>query len=85
VQVMSVEGVVSYSNPHFWKYSKNVIVGTIHIHISKEASQQKILQQVTAILKKTGKITELSVEISRVDEDNNSPTSPDDIIAIQYN
>jgi zinc transporter 5/7 len=61
---MSLEGVVSYRNLHFWQHYKDLMVGTIHVQIAPEAVQQKILAQVSKIFKKKG-VKSLAVEISR--------------------
>jgi len=58
-----VEGVVSHQNGHFWRLSKDVIVGSIQIHASSEASEQKILSEVQSIFKKKGKVKNMTVEI----------------------
>ena len=61
---MSLEGVVSYRNLHVWQHYKDLMVGTIHVQITPEAPQQKILAQVSKLFKKKG-VKSLTVEISR--------------------
>ena len=63
-QLMSVEGVVSYRNPHFWQHYKDLIVGTIHVQIQPDASHQKVLTQVQKIFKKKG-VKNLTVEVTK--------------------
>lgn len=63
---MKVEGVVGFSNAHFWRYAKQQTVGTIHIQINGEVPEQKVLAEVSKILKKKGGIKNLTVEITRV-------------------
>jgi len=64
-KVMAIQGVIGYRNPHFWKQNKDIIIGTIHIQINNEASQQKVLQQITSLFKEKG-VKNLTVEIERV-------------------
>lgn len=63
---MSIEGVVGYSDVHVWKYAKSTVVGTIHLQIAPDASQQKILNQTTTIFKQVGHVADFTVEITRV-------------------
>lgn len=65
-KIQQLEGVVGYSNPHFWRYAKSMIVGTIHIQISGDMSEQSVLSQVSKILKKKAGVKNLTVEITRV-------------------
>ena len=46
LQVLSLDGVTSYSDEHFWRHSMRVVCGTIHIQVLPEASEQKIVSQV---------------------------------------
>ncbi len=46
-QVLSVEGVLSFRDEHFWRHSSNVVCGTIHIQIKPEVSEQKVIAQVS--------------------------------------
>jgi len=61
--VTRVEGVVSHNNSHFWRLSKDMVVGSIQIQVANEASEQKILAEVQSIFKKKGKIKNMTVEI----------------------
>jgi len=65
-KILKIDGVVGYSNGHFWRYAKSQIIGTVHIQINGEVPEQKILSQVLNILKKKGKIKDITVEITRV-------------------
>lgn len=46
LQLLSIEGVTSYSDEHFWRHSSNVICGTIHVQVNPDSSEQKIVSQV---------------------------------------
>lgn len=55
---------MSYSFPHFWKQSKDMIVGTLHVQVTEQASEQKVRAEVSKILKKQG-VKNLTVEITK--------------------
>jgi len=61
--VARVEGVVCHSNSHFWRLSKDMVVGSVQVQITSEASEQKILSEVQSIFKKKGKVKNMTVEI----------------------
>ena len=46
LQLLSLEGVISYRDEHFWRHSSKVICGTIHVQVRPEISEQKIVSQV---------------------------------------
>ncbi|ESP05676.1 hypothetical protein LOTGIDRAFT_103228 [Lottia gigantea] len=52
--ILNIEGVISYRDPHFWHHTSDKILGLIHVQISPESSEQKIITQVTSILKEAG-------------------------------
>jgi Co/Zn/Cd efflux system component len=43
-----MEGVVGIRQSHFWQHSSDTIIGNIHIQVSPEANEQKIIQEVYA-------------------------------------
>ncbi|XP_061554170.1 proton-coupled zinc antiporter SLC30A5 isoform X1 [Phycodurus eques] len=59
-----IEGVLSYRDPHFWRHSANMIAGTIHLQIMSDVVEQRIIQQVTTILKDAG-VNNLSVQVEK--------------------
>jgi len=63
-KIGSVDGVVSYAYPHFWKQSKDMIIGTLHVQIKSEANEQKILGEVSNLLKKKG-VKNLTVQVMK--------------------
>ena len=46
-QVLLLEGVQSYSDPHFWSHSADHWVGTLHVQVKETASEQAIISQVS--------------------------------------
>uniref|UniRef100_A0A665TLF9 Zinc transporter n=1 Tax=Echeneis naucrates TaxID=173247 RepID=A0A665TLF9_ECHNA len=63
-KIEKIEGVLSYRDPHFWRHSASVIAGTIHLQIMSDVVEQRIIQQVTAILKDAG-VNNLSVQVEK--------------------
>lgn len=63
-KIEKIEGVVSYRDPHFWRHSANIIAGTIHLQIMPDVVEQRIVQQVTAVLKDAG-VNNLSVQVEK--------------------
>lgn len=53
-KVLKIEGVISYRNEHFWYHTSDVLAGSLHIQISKDANSQKVLSQVTSLFKELG-------------------------------
>ncbi|XP_076868157.1 proton-coupled zinc antiporter SLC30A5 [Brachyhypopomus gauderio] len=63
-KVQKIEGVLSYRDPHFWRHSASVIAGTIHLQIMSDVVEQRIIHQVTAVLKDAG-INNLTVQVEK--------------------
>uniref|UniRef100_A0A1A8IWB9 Zinc transporter n=1 Tax=Nothobranchius kuhntae TaxID=321403 RepID=A0A1A8IWB9_NOTKU len=63
-KIEKIEGVLSYRDPHFWRHSASVIAGTIHLQVMADVVEQRIVQQVTAILKDVG-VNNLSVQVEK--------------------
>ncbi|XP_064619343.1 proton-coupled zinc antiporter SLC30A5-like isoform X2 [Lineus longissimus] len=63
-KVLSIEGVTSYRQQHFWQHSSKVYCGMLHIHVSPDAAEQKIIKQVTAIFKEIG-INNMTVQVEK--------------------
>ena len=61
---MSVDGVIGFSSPHFWKHAGNLTVGTLHVQISPNANYQKVLSKVSKIFKSKG-VKNLTIEVSK--------------------
>uniref|UniRef100_A0A4W4F9K6 Zinc transporter n=1 Tax=Electrophorus electricus TaxID=8005 RepID=A0A4W4F9K6_ELEEL len=63
-KVQKIEGVLSYRDPHFWRHSASVIAGTIHLQIMSDVVEQRVIQQVTAVLKDAG-VNNLTVQVEK--------------------
>ncbi|ELT96504.1 hypothetical protein CAPTEDRAFT_20619 [Capitella teleta] len=63
-KLLSVEGVISYREDHFWRHSSKVICGTLHVQIKADASEQKIVSQTNSILKESG-VNNLTIQVEK--------------------
>jgi zinc transporter 5/7 len=63
-KLFSVDGVLSYSEEHFWRHSSRVLCGTIHVQIEPDASEQKVVAQVTSLFKEAG-ISNMCIEVEK--------------------
>uniref|UniRef100_A0A3Q3A7Q3 Zinc transporter n=1 Tax=Kryptolebias marmoratus TaxID=37003 RepID=A0A3Q3A7Q3_KRYMA len=63
-KIEKIEGVLSYRDPHFWRHSASLVAGTVHLQVMADAVEQRIVQQVTAILKDAG-VNNLSVQVEK--------------------
>ncbi|KAL4227543.1 hypothetical protein ACF0H5_012986 [Mactra antiquata] len=53
-RVLNLEGIISYRDPHFWYHTSSKVFGTLHVNISHDCTEQKIITQVGAIFKEAG-------------------------------
>ncbi|XP_008585402.1 PREDICTED: zinc transporter 5 isoform X2 [Galeopterus variegatus] len=63
-KIQKIEGLISYRDPHFWRHSASVVAGTIHIQVTSDVMEQRIVQQVTAILKDAG-VNNLTIQVEK--------------------
>lgn len=63
-KILSLDGVLSYRDPHFWRHSSDSIVGVIHVQVAPSANEQRIIQQVSALFKEYG-INKFSVQVEK--------------------
>ncbi|RDD40208.1 Zinc transporter 7 [Trichoplax sp. H2] len=61
-QVLSVEGILSYHEPHFWTLCSNVTVGTLRVVIDPNANYSMVLNEVRHIFTRVG-VQQLTVQI----------------------
>lgn len=48
-QVQKLEGLISYRDPHFWRHSASIVAGTIHIQVTSDVLEQRVVQQVILV------------------------------------
>uniref|UniRef100_A0A2R9AW38 Zinc transporter n=1 Tax=Pan paniscus TaxID=9597 RepID=A0A2R9AW38_PANPA len=63
-KIQKIEGLISYRDPHFWRHSASIVAGTIHIQVTSDVLEQRIVQQVTGILKDAG-VNNLTIQVEK--------------------
>ncbi|KAL8577189.1 hypothetical protein ACOMHN_047957 [Nucella lapillus] len=63
-KILSVEGVVAYRDPHIWAHTSTKVMSTLHVQISSTAIEQRVISQVTSILKEA-EITSVVVQVEK--------------------
>ncbi|XP_029798240.1 zinc transporter 5 isoform X3 [Suricata suricatta] len=63
-KIQKIEGLISYRDPHFWRHSASVVAGTVHIQVTSDVLEQRIVQQVTGILKDAG-VNNLTIQVEK--------------------
>ncbi|XP_068694345.1 proton-coupled zinc antiporter SLC30A5-like [Montipora foliosa] len=63
-KILSLDGVLSYRDPHFWRHASDTVVGSIHVQVAPSANEQRIIQMVGALFKEYG-ISKLSVQVEK--------------------
>ncbi|XP_044877335.1 zinc transporter 5 isoform X2 [Mauremys mutica] len=63
-KIQKIDGLISYRDPHFWCHSASVVAGTIHVQVMSDVMEQRIIQQVTAVLKDAG-VNNLTVQVEK--------------------
>ncbi|GAB5566924.1 zinc transporter 5 [Prionailurus iriomotensis] len=63
-KIQKIEGLISYRDPHFWRHSASVVAGTVHIQVASDVLEQRIVQQVTGILKDAG-VNNLTIQVEK--------------------
>ena len=64
-QLPLLDGVVSWSDAHFWQQGCGVIAGTLHVQVAPSANDQKIITMVTNFLRDNGGVSSLTVQVEK--------------------
>ena len=59
-----LDGILSYSDAHFWQQGSEAIAGTVHVQVAPSANEQKIVTMVTNFLKEQG-VVNLTVQVEK--------------------
>ena len=59
-----LDGVLGYSDAHFWLLGSHSVAGTLHVQVAPSANQQKVTAMVTSFLKERG-VTTLTVQVEK--------------------
>ncbi|KAJ3177209.1 hypothetical protein HDU85_005987 [Gaertneriomyces sp. JEL0708] len=63
-KVMQIEGVVSYSQPHFWELSQDNNVGTIKLQVRRDVDDENVRLRVLEVFNEAG-VRNMVVQIER--------------------
>ncbi|XP_038621721.1 zinc transporter 5 [Tachyglossus aculeatus] len=63
-KIRTIEGLLSYRDPHFWRHSASVVAGTIHVQVMADVTEQRIVQQVSGVLKDAG-VSNLTIQVEK--------------------
>ncbi|CAL1532421.1 unnamed protein product [Lymnaea stagnalis] len=63
-KITTIEGVLSYREPHFWSHTANKVLGMIHVQVWPQAQEQRIIAQVTSVFKDAG-VTSINVQVEK--------------------
>ncbi|CAJ0961228.1 unnamed protein product [Ranitomeya imitator] len=63
-KISNIDGLISYRDPHFWRHSASIVAGTIHVQVMSDVVEQRIIQQVTSVLKDVG-VTNLTIQVEK--------------------
>ena len=60
-----LDGVLKYSDPHFWLHSSESIAGTMHLQVAPSANEQKVTAMVTNFLKAELGVSMLTLQVEK--------------------
>ncbi|XP_068106188.1 proton-coupled zinc antiporter SLC30A5 [Hyperolius riggenbachi] len=63
-KISKIDGLISYRDPHFWRHSATLIAGTIHVQVMSDVVEQRIIQQVSSVLKDAG-VSNLTIQVEK--------------------
>ena len=63
-QVMSTEGVVGVSQPHFWELSSSHYVGTVKVQVAATANEQMVRFHVANLFREAG-VRDVVVQVEK--------------------
>ncbi|XP_065836732.1 proton-coupled zinc antiporter SLC30A5-like [Oscarella lobularis] len=63
-KIRGVPGVIGIRDVHVWRHSSSLQAGTIHVQVEDEVNEQRIMNQITALLKECG-IGNTAVQIEK--------------------
>lgn len=53
-QLPLLDGVLGYSNAHFWQQSSSTVAGTLHVQVAPSANEHKVAHMVRQLLRERG-------------------------------
>jgi zinc transporter 5/7 len=65
VDILGIEGVKGYCDPQFWEFVSGSLVGSLHVHIDDRANEQKVLSEVSDIIGRSVRPSQLTVQLEK--------------------
>ena len=59
-----LDGVLGFSDSHFWQHSSESVAGTLHVQVAPSANEQKVITMVMNFLREQG-VTNLTIQIEK--------------------
>jgi hypothetical protein len=60
-----LDGVLTYTDAHFWLHSSETIAGTLHIQVAPSANEQRVITAVTNFLKSELGVSMLTLQVEK--------------------
>lgn len=64
-QLRQLDGVLTYSDAHFWLHSSETIAGTLHLQVAPSCNEQKVITAVTTFLKRELGVSMLTLQVEK--------------------
>ena len=64
LKIQNIDSVVGFSDVHFWRHSSSLVCATMHVQVEASAVEQRIIQQVSAILKGAG-VGDVAIQVEK--------------------
>lgn len=65
LQLPMLDGVLTYTDAHFWLHSSESIAGTVHVQVAPSVNEQKIIHMVTNFLKAELGVSTLTLQVEK--------------------
>lgn len=63
-RIFNFDGVVGIREPHFWSHAPGILIGTLHIKVTSQTNEARVLTAAAHVLKSAG-ITDLCVQVEK--------------------
>ena len=64
LKIQNVDGVLGFSDVHFWRHSSALVCATLHVQVEPSVVEQRIIQQVGAILRGAG-VGDVAIQVEK--------------------
>lgn len=64
-KLSKLDGVLTYTDAHFWLHSSETIAGTLHVQVAPSANEQRVITMVTNFLKSELGVSMLTLQVEK--------------------